>query len=609
MTRCTRDRAPTTSPIRRLRRRPLPALLALGLVAAAACASAQQAQPAAAAPALPTAPTADATVNLIRLMVKKGLLTEHEAQSLLSQAQAEAAQVQQAQIQASQAAVATTALQQAQGEQRIRYVPETVKDEITATARSEVLAQVAREGWAKPGVLPPWINSLVFEGDIRLREQGQLYGDDNSDQVVDFASFNADGPFDVNNDSNNANPPFLNTREDRNLTRLRMRLGLRATVAEQWEAGLRLATGGDDSPVSTNQTLGGGLAKKDIWLDRAYLTWRPAYWLALTGGRFRNPFVYTPTLFDDDLNFDGAAALFDYPLQSTTALRLFGTLGATVLESTTDDFPSNNPDKDDNHNKWLFSGQIGVDWNLDTDNRVRAALAYHSFYNIHGRLSEPCVLFDGAFSDCDTDWSRPAFMQKGNTLMLLRQVVLDPGDPATTPQPQLVGLASKFNLVNLNLRYDTRLGYTPLSIEADFIQNLSYDEASIVQRATDVNGGVGLVTNVEFIDPNDPTAGVRVLSGDIAWQLQATFGKAEPVESGDWNAVVGYRRIEPDALPDAFNDSDFHLGGTNAKGYYLGAAWGLARNVWLQGRWLSAQEVFGNPLKFDVLQLDVNARF
>lgn len=358
--------------------------------------------------------------------------------------------------------------------------------------------------------------------------------------------------------------------------------------------------------MSTNQTLGGGLSKKEIWLDRAYLTWRPAYWLALTGGRFRNPFVSTPTLFDDDLNFDGIAALFDYPFQSATALRLFGTLGAMPLESTSDSFPSNSPDKDDNRNKWLFAGQVGADWNIDADNRLRAALAWYSFYNVHGRLSEPCELFTGQIEDCSTDWSRPAFMQKGNTLMLLRQIVLDPTPGNLTAQPQFLGLTSKFSLANLNLRYDTRLGYTPLSIEADYIKNMSYDEAAILARS---QNGAGLVNNVVPVDPDNPAAGVLLDSGDTAWQLQATFGRSEPVEPGDWNAVVGYRRIEPDALPDAFTDSDFHLGGTNAKGYYLGAAWGLARNVWLQGRWMSAQEVFGEPLKIDVLQLDVNARF
>jgi hypothetical protein len=60
---------------------------------------------------------------------------------------------------------------------------------------------------------------------------------------------------------------------------------------------------------------------------------------------------------------------------------------------------------------------------------------------------------------------------------------------------------------------------------------------------------------------------------------------------------------------DAFTDPDFHLGGTNAKGWVLGTDLGLLKNTWLTVRWLTADEISGPPLAIDVLQVDVNARF
>lgn len=72
---------------------------------------------------------------------------------------------------------------------------------------------------------------------------------------------------------------------------------------------------------------------------------------------------------------------------------------------------------------------------------------------------------------------------------------------------------------------------------------------------------------------------------------------------------AGYKYIQPDALPDAYNDSSFHLGGTNAKGYYLGANYALTGNVSVEGRWSSSDEVYGDPLSINVFQLDLNARF
>ena len=78
---------------------------------------------------------------------------------------------------------------------------------------------------------------------------------------------------------------------------------------------------------------------------------------------------------------------------------------------------------------------------------------------------------------------------------------------------------------------------------------------------------------------------------------------------GDWNVLAGYKRIEPDALPDGYNDSTFHRGGTNARGYFLGANYAIDRNAWLGMRWTATQEVYGPPLSIDTLQLELNARF
>ena len=62
-------------------------------------------------------------------------------------------------------------------------------------------------------------------------------------------------------------------------------------------------------------------------------------------------------------------------------------------------------------------------------------------------------------------------------------------------------------------------------------------------------------------------------------------------------------------MPDAFNDSAFHLGGTNAKGYYLLGQLGLAHNTWAVLNYMSTSEVAGRPFAVDTVQLDLNARF
>jgi hypothetical protein len=86
-------------------------------------------------------------------------------------------------------------------------------------------------------------------------------------------------------------------------------------------------------------------------------------------------------------------------------------------------------------------------------------------------------------------------------------------------------------------------------------------------------------------------------------------GYPQPSELWQWNVEAGYKYLESDSLPDAFDDTDFHLGGTNAKGYLIDAALGIAHNTYIQASWFSAIQVSGPPDGNDVLQIDLNTKF
>lgn len=558
----------------------LAASLALA-VAGAAC------LPAHSAPA----PSENATINLIRLLVQQGVLKPEQANALVAQAEAEAKAARSAPPADRGAAVAQA------GDVRVPYIPQTVRDQIRDEVKAEVMVQAKEENWAQPNTFPDWVSRITVEGDVRVRDESRLYNGGNSNEITDFAKLNANGPYDVNPNTNGGYPPMLNTREDRrNQLRIRARLGVRAEISEAWTAGVRLATGSDDSPVSTSQTLGGGMGKKDIWLDQAYLTYRPAKWATVTGGRIANPFESTDTLFSNDLNFDGIAAIFKQPLQGRD-VTLFGTLGAFATEYANNGWSSSSMSEGETENKWLLGGQVGADWKINNQNSLRGALAYYHFDNIAGKRSSSCSPWAGAES-CDTDWSRPAFMQKGNTLFLLRNVAPNPLNPADTPQPQYVGLASKFDLLDLNLRWDTRVfDGLGLRLNGNYIRNLAYSKSKMASRSQ------GYIVN-NFGDNGD------IESGPNAWMLQATLGRSYDLkDKGDWLAFVGYKYIQPDALPDAYNDSSFHQGGTNARGYYIGAGYAFEKNVYGVFRWMSTKEIYGPPLAIDTMQFEINARF
>ncbi|WP_085683841.1 MULTISPECIES: putative porin [unclassified Pseudomonas] len=543
---------------------------------------------AAAAPA----PSENATINLIRLLVEQGILKQDKADALIAQAQNEAVQAKQA---AASTAVAAGPVA-APGDVRVQYVPAAVRDQIRDQVKAEVMATAKQENWAAPNTFPDWASRISFDGDIRLRDESRYYSGSNSNEIVDFAKLNNNGPYDVNPNSSTALPPLLNTREDReNLFRLRARLGMKAEISPQWTAGIRIGTGSDNNPVSTTQNLGGGFSKKDIWLDQGYLTWKPSDELTLTGGRFANPFMSTDMLYSNDLNFDGVAAIFDHKLSRDWGV--FGTVGAFPVDYTNDTTTSNGFDKEESDNKWLYGAQIGAKWAINSNNRLKGALAYYRFDDIEGQRSSPCEPWAGA-PGCDSDGTRAAFMQKGNSVFLLRDITPNPLNPTTTPQPQFVGLASEFNLLDLNVVWDADLPEDfKLRSQGNYIHNLGYDEGDMRKRSAGQ-----LVNN---LDSNG-----NIESGANAWMVQFTLGNAlELKKQGDWNLFAGYKYIQPDALPDGFNDSSFHLGGTNAKGYILGGNYGLAKNVYATGRWMSTEAVYGAPFDIDVMQLEINTRF
>ena len=568
----------------------------LGMALAAGQASAQT-----------TEPSDHLAVNLMNLLVKQGVITQKAADDLMAEAQRQTAQAQ------AQAPIATNLPPPGAGVTRIPYVPEVVKNQIRDEVRAEVIEQAKAENWAQPNAVPEWTKRLQVSGDVRLRYESDLYSKTNDPEIINYAAFNANGPVDVN--ANPLNLPILNTRENRtNQLYLRARLDVLANPSDWVTADIRLASGSTNTPVSTSQLLGGGLTKKTVWLDRAYIDIHPVSFASGTFGRMPNPFVSTDLVYDTDLNFDGVALHGGYPVWKEHGLSLFATAGAFLTDYNDPNFPTNNTSdqKAPTQAKWMTGGQVGVDWKTERfDWKTTAA---HYSFDAQGQLSQPCALYQG-LTQCSSDFSKPAFMQKGNTLFLLRNIIPDPSAaPGTTSLPQFVGLAFPFRVLDVNSTLDVPFGDKHLELTGDFARNLAYSPGKVCRY-----GELGLPLN-NVVTPGggndtDVCAGTtgpgapKFASGPNAYMVRASFGHPDPNQWGLWNFAVGYKHLDPDSVVDAYTDADFHLGGTNAKGFFLLATLGLATNTNIQFRWFSANEVSGPPLSIDVGQIDLNTKF
>lgn len=480
------------------------------------------------------------TLNLIQILVQQGVLAQEKADQLIKQAEVKAQETVAAQKKADADVV------------RVQYVPESVKKQIADQVREEVVAQAKVERWGDANAIPEWVDRLKWEGDIRLRYQGDLFADSNASE----AFFQTIGQ------------SVSNTTEDRHRERIRLRLGLNAKITPAISAGLRLATGTLNDPVSTNQTLGQTGNKYSFVLDRAFVkihSDETLSWLTASGGRIPNPWFGTDLVWDDDLNFEGAAVHIDPNAQSSKVWRPFLTLGGFPLQEIEQSTTVQAKDK------WLFAAQTGVEWVRDTNTRAKLGLAYYDYRNISG--------IRNAFGLNAFNKTAPDFRQKGNTLFNID----NDGDSTTT----LYALASDYQLLNLTGVIDLNV-YDPVHIilTGDYVKNIGFDRNEILART-----------------------GLDLESQTTGYMARLAIGMPTVLLKNDWQAFLAYRYLEANAVLDAFTDSDFHLGGTNNKGFILGAQYGLDKNTWLNARWLSSNEISGLPLAIDVFQLDFNARF
>ena len=337
-----------------------------------------EAPPAATGPADLMAPSDNVTINLIRLLVENGHIKKEQAEALIKQAQSDAAT---ARIQA-QADAQTTAVQVVKeavdariipevgpapdDAVRVTYIPEIVKKQIRDELRADIAAQAKTDGYVNHAKIPDWVAKFRVKGDVRLRYEGNYFpsGNDNTGAFPNFNSLNTGAPFDV---AGTTFSPQLNVDADRQRFRLRMRLGAEVDMGDGFTAGLRLASGENNSPTSPNQSLGasgGQFSKYAIWIDRAFVKYESIgekTHFTATGGRTDNPFLSTDIIFDEDLGFDGLAMQLKHKLAKATP---FITVGAFPIFNSDFHFSSNQPSKFRSSDKYLYGIQLGSDVKL-----------------------------------------------------------------------------------------------------------------------------------------------------------------------------------------------------------------------------------------------------
>ncbi len=508
----------------------------------------------------------DTIINLIQALVDRGVLTREQATAMIRDAKTKA-EAETAANQAKQKAQE----EQEKGAVRVPYVPQIVQDQISKqvaenlepTVKQQVAAQLSPAN--VHSALPDWVQRMTWTGDMRVRGEADNYAQGNA--VLSYLNFNA-----VNAAGGivpaGANA-YLDTTENVDRLRVRLRFGFDTDLGDGWSSGMRLATGnGGQIFVSTNQTLGTYGDAYQIALDQAWVRWSgqsvdARQQFSTVAGRFADPFVATNMLWYNDLTFEGVNSNYRFNISDDNGHRhdLYATLGAFPLSSET---PSS-------QDKWLFGGQFGMDWLTQNESRFRFGAAYYDYVNTAGIRNAPNSTF--------YNYTAPALVQKGNTMY----------DISNSPNPNvnLFALAADYRLVDLIAIADWHAfsGYA-FSLTTEAVKNIGFNSSQVQART-----------------------GTYVAPRTEGYEADVGFGSFPFGSRNTWRASVGYRYLQRDAVLDAFNDEDFHLGGTDTKGYIVNIDYWLNTRVWARMRYLSANAIDGPPLGIDVLMIDLNAQF
>jgi hypothetical protein len=495
------------------------------------------------------------TMNLIELLVQEGVLSKSKADNLIRDAEsARLAGIEKDDLEKAADRVAPES-ESGQKVVRVQYVPEHVKKEMRDEIKKEVMAKLNYKAGERLG-LPDWIDRIQWEGDLRLRYELDSFANGNAPAVA-FQS------------SETRNADIDNSENERNRFRVRARLGAKLKINDWLDGGIRMTTGSNTDPVSPNQTMETSSSKYMFALDRAYLRARPVDWASVSGGRIDNPFFSTDLVWDPDLAFDGLAAVFNPKFNDNWSA--FGTLGAFSIDE------QESSDTNKARDKWMFGAQAGLQWKGESRSTVRLGAALYDFRNVEGEANP--------IGSGEYDNTILGFRSKGNNTFSI-----DAANGNFCGFGGPCGLASEFRELNLTGQIDLAT-FDPVHVilTADYVRNIGFDKQEIARRT-----GQPVGTYKEETD---------------GYQVSLNIGMPKVVQRNDWQVFGAYKRIEADAVLDAFTDSDFHLGGTDTKGWVLGASYGVDKNAWLTARWFSADEITGLPLATDVLLLDFNARF
>jgi hypothetical protein len=414
------------------------------------------------------------------------------------------------------------------------------------------------------------------------------------------------GPISFSGDVRVRAEPFFGGPTDHSLDRARARIRARfnavADLGSQFRAGITLATGDVNDPVSTNANVTGFYSRKAVALDQAFVEFNPKDFrpLTLTAGKFRYPWFNTELTWDKDLNPEGAAESLGFKLDTPVLKRIafvgfqlpFAEIAGT---SSTDKRIAQ---------QITYGGQVQTMWALGP--RVTLS-AYSGFYDFRGSDAIAVALTRASSKNPQTPFtgllplnsSSPVqnslYTTTASTIITVNGTAYPTGVSSVTNAQ----FGSKFALFDNLAKIDINTGHErlPLSFIGDYVQN-----TEACANLPNIVAAPANTATQTFKQTLNAACNSHQRRG---YWAEGRIGRLQ--QKGDFQ--IGYTRIfiEREAVLGNFNYSEIRQG-TNVTEHRFDAFYQFDRSVQLGfaalvGRPLASTEPWLTRLQFDTVYI------
>ena len=296
------------------------------------------------------------------------------------------------------------------------------------------------------------------------------------------------GPLSISGDLRLRGDPYFNGprdgSQDRARASIRARLNFLADLGQQFQAGISVASGDVNNPISTSQTLGVFYTRKAFALDQAFISYKPAEFkpLTLIGGKFRPVWFSTELTWDKDLNPEGAGETLAFPLENIPVLKRVAVVGVQLPFA---EVAYNTTTTRNIVQSMMYGTQLQTNWQLMSRLRLSAYAGYYDFQNADAIA---LAIAKASSRNPQTPWSGSLPLNPGNTdqnsitTTASANVVMVNGKPVPTGVTNITNAQFGSTVRTARHHRPARLGYRQCKISGVVHRRLRTEHARMRQR-------------------------------------------------------------------------------------------------------------------------------